>query len=258
MSGMRADLREQVLARLVSDFRFKKSADGKHLQGGICPNCGKKELWTWLESPWVLQCSRENKCGHSVNIRELYPDLFANFNERFQPTADDPKATARAYLSEARGLNTAAIGEWYTQENYYHPKANRGTATVRFYIHETDGAYMERFVEPVEITAEDGSKSIRKQNFGGSYGGWWWCAPNFSPKEGEEVWITEAIIDSLSLIENGIQSVAILSCNNYPDKALHAYKGKTIKWVLALDNDKAGRSATLKHIKRMREEGFDT
>lgn len=253
MSDMSPDLRDRLVPRLIADYRFK--SNGAWLQYGKCPSCGKKELFTRAENPWVLRCGRKNKCAAELSVQDLYPDEFGRFNERFQPTRENPTATADAYLRDARGLNVALMRKhrYYTQERFWTAGANRGTATVRFTIPGTDGAYMERFVAPVEIVGDGGTR-IRKQNFSGKHGGWWWQPPEMTIESGDEVWITEAIIDSISLWQSGVKSVAILSCGNYPRHALEklGHLQTAVRWIWALDNDGAGKTATQKHVARMR------
>lgn len=252
---MTTDLLNRVSPKIRTDFNFKQSDDKQWLNQGKCPACGKRSLFTHANSPWVLRCGRENKCGVEYNIKNLYPEEFGNYNKRFEATPKNPNAVADAYMKEARGLPLAKIKGFYTQENFYHPKGNHGTATVRFYLPKSD-SYMERLVESVEITEDDGSKTIRKQNFKGPHRGLWWQPPGMQINDGDEVWITEAVIDSISLYINGIKSVAILSCSNYPDKALINHKGKNITWVWALDNDKAGKNASKKGVKKMQNDGY--
>lgn len=255
--GMSPDLHGRVLPRIMQDYAFKTSDDGKWLNQGRCPSCGKKALFTSAESPWVLKCGRENKCGHEFSIRDLYPEEFGAFNRRHPPTRENPNATADAYMSEARGLNTMKMRHYYTQEKWWSPAAQAGTATVRFMIPGTT-SYMERFVEPVEIKQPDGTVEVRKQNFHGAHRGLWWLPPDMAIVAGDEVWIVEGIIDAISLWQNGIKAVAILSCSNYPDTALkNTAHADTVRWVWALDNDKAGKGAIRKFVARMRKEKFE-
>ncbi len=66
----------QILAveRLTQEFGFKQQGD--KLRQGKCPSCGKKELWTSADAPWVMHCPRTNNCGEQIYIRDIYPDLF--------------------------------------------------------------------------------------------------------------------------------------------------------------------------------------
>ena len=251
MAEMNEELAGRIVPRILSEFGFKKSDDGRWLNQGKCPACGKKSLFTSAQSPWVLRCGRENKCGMEYSVRDLYPEEFGQYNKRFPSTPQNPNATADAYMREARGLNTMRMKSYYTQEKWWSGQAQSGTATVRFYLPNST-SYMERFVDPVEIVNDDGSREVRKQNFSGPHAGLWWQPPEMIIQDGDEVWITEGIIDAISLWQNGIKAVAILSCSNYPKTALANCTAQGVRWVWALDNDKAGKAAIRKFVARMR------
>ncbi|SDX46965.1 Toprim-like [Variovorax sp. YR634] len=81
----------------------------------------------------------------------------------------------------------------------------------------------------------------------------------------EELWLVEGIFDAIALAHHGIAAVALLSCNNYPEKALAELKAivdgqngavETPRLVWAFDADKAGQDFTLKYVKRAREAGW--
>ena len=226
------------------------------------PVAGKSELFTRITTPWVVKCGRANNCATELNTKELYPDIFEGFNKRHKPTEKKPNATADAYLKQARGFDISKIKGWYEQGNFWHPDANQGTATVRFNLDEQKTIYMERFVEQVTITdKESGEKVKRKANFKGSHRGLWWQPPGMVINENDEIWLVEACLDAIALQLNGIKAVAILSCVNYPEKMLEQYKGQNITWVVALDNDKAGRTYTTNskktgHVDKLRAANF--
>lgn len=255
---MNPDTLNEVKRRLIADYGLKER--GEWLQSGRCPSCDKKELFTRTENPWTIRCGRENNCGWEGRAKELYPEVFEGFNKRYKPTTANPNATADAYLQLQRGFELARIKGWYEQGKFWHPDAinDKGTATVRFYVDEARTVYMERFVEEVTlIDPETGEKEKRKAHFKGSHRGRWWQPPGMVINEGDTVYMVEACLDAMALILNGFKAVALLSCVNYPEKMLAPYKGQNITWVLALDNDKAGRKYIKKHIERMRAESFE-
>lgn len=94
MAEMNEELAGRIVPRILSEFGFKKSDDGRWLNQGKCPACGKKSLFTSAQSPWVLRCGRENKCGMEYSVRDLYPEEFGQYNKRFPSTPQNPNATA--------------------------------------------------------------------------------------------------------------------------------------------------------------------
>ncbi|KJS37602.1 MAG: hypothetical protein VR70_12120 [Rhodospirillaceae bacterium BRH_c57] len=252
---MREDILKDVLQRLQATFKFKKV--GLWLQQGTCPQCGRKELFTSAETPWVVKCGRENKCGYNASTRDLFPDAFGKFNERFPATTQDPNATADAYMSAVRGFSPAKIKGWYRQGSFSHPRGNRTTATVVFDVGGPAGAVMERLIETVRIREDDGSTTERKAHFVGPHKGLWWQPPGMTVSKGDEIWLVEGCLDAIALHMAGLKAVATLSASNYPGEALAALPTKNVTLVWALDNDVAGKRAIRKHIEQAHQDGFE-
>ena len=239
---------KEVLARLKNDFKFKKISS-TWLQYGKCPKCNKNEFFCAGQKPYLVKCGRSNKCGYEITVKELYPEIFTNFNEKFIPTKKNPHATADAYMHHARGFDLSKLKKHYRQESFRCPKTGQSTATVRFYINREKNIFMERFVQ--EINVKQGDDIIkRRAHFGGAHRGLWWQAPDFEIKQNDEIWITEGILDAIALLQNGIKAVSILSSGNYPTELFAEHHNKNIKFIFALDNDKAGQKFTKKHIQR--------
>ncbi|GKS83241.1 toprim domain-containing protein [Acidovorax sp. SUPP1855] len=276
-----SDLLHEIAEALKNDYGFKPSQSKKHLQKGKCPSCGEKSLWTFADTPWVIRCERLNNCGFEEHAKDLYPDLFNSWTERYQapeqakPQAEqNPHAAADAYLRIARGFDLALIAGTYTQETYFDPKADSGrgagTSTVRFKVAES---WWERLIDRPWRFGK------KKANFaaGKSYAGFWWEPPHLTffaptpetpadaPKPPMELWLVEGIFDAISLAHHGIAAAALMSCNNYPGHALEslrrllAMQGHQVpepKLVWALDGDKAGRDFTRRHVERARADGW--
>ena len=256
---MQADIRDNIVKQLQHDYGLKPSTDGEWLQQGRCPTCNKKELFTHAREPWLLKCGRENKCGDTWHTKELYPEAFKQFNQRYQPTPQNPNATADAYLSMARGFDLNKIKGWYRQEKFWHPNGNKGTATVRFDIDRAQDIYMERLIEEIIVTDNEGRQEKRKAHFGGAHRGLWWQPPGLTFKSGDTVWIVEGCMDAIALNLNGQKAVANLACRNYPEKSINNLQNKKrITFVWALDPDEAGRRYAKKHYQRAGAEGLQT
>ena len=230
---------EKIIQRLQADYGLKHKGD--YLREGRCPECGKKELFISASEPHHLKCGRETKCNWGMKTRDLYPDLWQPLHDLYPATKADPHATAKAYL-KSRGLDPALFAREFVQGQRYEREAVRepkGTETVRFFLNPEKSVYWERFIQVIDMADKP-----KKAHFNGSYKGLWWQAQDFLPESGKQVFLVEGIIDALSLIQSGFQAVALMSCNNWPEKALQAYVGKGIHWVVALDNDPAGQRYT--------------
>lgn len=246
---------DDIRERLIRDYEFKASHDGKWLRRGKCPSCSQKSMHTSASKPWVLRCERSNKCGVEYHAKELYPDLFSSWSDRYKATPQNPNAAADAYLANDRDFDLSRIAGWYSQENFYSHELKAGTATVRFPIAE--GVWWERFIDKAERFGS------QKANFRGAYGGWWWWPPA-QVEIPAELWIVEGIFDGIALLHHDLAVASAMTSVKYPDKALKALadrcqaEGKDRpKLVWALDGDKSGRYYTPRHVKRAREEGWE-
>lgn len=245
---MNISLHADVHHRLMADFSFKEN--GEWLQQGRCPECQKKELYTGAQSPWLLRCGRLSKCGATFHIKELYPELFESFSERYAVTESEPTASADAFLIHARGIDLNNEKRIYTQESFFDHKKKIGSATIRFKIAE--GVYWERLIDKP-------NRFNRKANFIGDYKGRVWQHPLDDIANEKEIWITEGIFDALALRKVGICAVSTMSCGNYPDLFLEDLEkiNHKAKLVIAFDCDKAGKKFTRKHVQQLKEHGWD-
>ena len=259
---MYPELHCEILKRLKADYDFKKQS-GEFLQQGKCPNCGKREFYTHQENPWVLRCGRLNKCGLELHIKDVYPDLFNSWSERFPIVriADTDKAinlhaTADAYLSIARGFDLKLIEGWYQQSSYYSSELKAGTATVKFQL--GNRCSWERFIDNPERFGN------MKANFIGRYKGWWWQAPNFDIErliDSQCLWITEGIFDAIALLHIDVMAVSAMSCHNFPELALNALEQQLVgkqkpTLVFAFDSGIAGEMYTRVFVKKAKELGW--
>jgi len=247
---MNPSLHNTVTTRLLNDYEFKeKNGD---LRRGVCPSCGKKELYTRAAKPWVLRCGRLDKCGWEGHIKELYPDLFEDWSKHYPVTAQDPTAAADAYLRDGRGFDLSKVKGWYSQESYWNAELNIGSATVRFPLPGV--GYWERIIDRPHRFGK------RKATFSGAYQGTWWQPPGLALAEQAEIWITEGIFDAIALLHAGISAVSTLSCNNYPAAALQALaEQKPLgrpALVFAYDTGKAGEDFTRAFVARAIKDGW--
>jgi len=247
---MNPQLHRDVTARLLQDYAFK--SESGWLRKGRCPRCAQRQLYASAERPWLLRCGRLDKCAWEGHVKELYPELFDSWGERFRVTAAQPHAAADAYLRDMRGFPLERIRGWYTQGNYWNPELRLGSTTVRFTL--PGGGYWERLIDRPQRFGK------RKATFRDSYQGQWWTPPDLPLGQTEELWLVEGIFDAIALWLNGIPAAATLSCNNYPAAALEALARtqplRRPTLVFAYDADNAGRRFIRKYAARAAEQGW--
>ena len=254
---MNIDLRDNIIQRLEADYGLKRRAGTSWMRGGTCPACGKRELYTSHEHPWVVRCGRQAKCGSEWHVKDLYDDLFNDWSERAPATEQAPTATARAYLEFARGFRLELIDGWFTQENYWSREVGAGSATVRFPME--GGGYWERLIDR---PARFGKQKARFMP-GYSYRGKWWCPPCVDVAEVDELWLVEGIFDAIALVHNNIAAVSVMSSNGYPEEKLRELQAarnaegrKLPTLVWALDNEPGAQRYIRKFAAQARELGF--
>ncbi|GGZ31852.1 toprim domain-containing protein [Asticcacaulis endophyticus] len=256
--SMRQDIYDELLPRLIADYGFKDK--GQWLQEGRCPACEKREFYTHKENPWKVKCGRSNKCGREYSVKELYPEIFDHWSNRYKPTPESPNAAADAYLVHSRRLNLMGLRGCYTQELYKDYNKDITSATIRFPL--PNGAYWERLLDQP-------SRFDRKAYFkkGTSYSGHVWLCPDQGYEQlarSNRIWITEGIFDALSWRQVGEFAVSAMSTNNYPALFLDQLR-KTCadldvrppELIFAFDTGKAGTEFTIKYVEMARKKGWE-
>ena len=255
---MNPSLHSDITRLLLQDYELKEK--GTWLREGRCPQCSKKELYTNAEHPWVVRCGRESKCNWEGHVKELYPDLFENWSDRYRVTETNPNASADAYLTHMRGFDISKLKGCYSQESYVDRELDASTATVRFAL--PGGGYWERLIDRPQ---RFGKKKARF-NYGSKHAGHWWTPPGLDLAKVEELWLVEGIFDAIALWLHGITAVALLSCNNWPEKALAELAKQrggdrpTLVWALdtdGTDGDGAGQRYIRKWVRQARELGWE-
>jgi hypothetical protein len=257
MSQMQTKLRDEIVTRIQRDYPGLKPIRGtQYMRKGKCPACGKPELYTFTDSPWLLICGR-GKCGAQYHVKDLYDDLFNDWSERAPATDQQPNATARAYLEFARGFRLELIEGWFTQENFWSRELGFGSATVRFPL--AKGGYWERLIDRPERFGKQKARFAP----GASYKGVWWCPPSLDLTTLDELHIVEGIFDAIALLHHDVPAVSAMSCNAFPEQSLRELKQACVDadrrlptLVWALDNEPVARSYTRKWVAQARALGF--
>ncbi|WP_373498733.1 toprim domain-containing protein [Desulfococcus sp.] len=154
--------------------------------------------------------------------------MAADIETTFPPDDSDPHRPATVYL-QRRGLSEALKDLDYT---YWPNVRGTGSGAVMFSISASEDGKMicnGRLLNP--------PKGEGKTHNIGKTSGLFWMHPGLEYNETDEVFVTEGIIDALSLIEMGQKAVAVLSSGADPAKL-------DFSWIknmtLAFDRDRAG------------------
>lgn len=241
---------EAVVAALLADSTLSFREQGAYLRKGICPGCGKRELFVKKEEPWVVKCSRESNCAYSAPVRELLPHVFEDVAKKYTPTEEEPNRTADAYLGLERGFDVSKLRGFYEQGSYQIPNSNEFCPTVRVSFGEKRDRYWERLIGK---TKKDGQKAHFP--YGTTYAGDVWAAPDLTLSKGDRVFIVEGIFHAWALMQYGHKAVAAFSCSNFPGNFIERHKDTGVRWVLALDADPAGDRYTKSHAAKLAKMG---
>jgi len=251
---MRSDAyKPDILRFLASSPRFNFQESSSYLIKGICPGCGSKSLFISKEKPFVLCCNHKNACGYESPVREECPEIFEDFAKKYPATPQDRQRTADAYLGLDRGFDISRMRGWYEQGSYPLGEG-RDVPTVRFYLDAKKTRWWERIIGK----GRDGNKAHfggTKKTDGTLYKGEVWLPQNIKIEKGDEVFLVEGIFHSIALFHSDTKAGATFSCNHFPEDFIKHHAKKEIRWVLALDSDKAGKPYMRKHYKTLKAMG---
>ena len=226
-------LSERLLAALKASpyWTTKTHSNNVSIQSLVCPACGDPSAWAYSNSPMAINCNKANPCGARTRTLELFPEVRRNIERDFPATKQDPQRPAREYL-KSRGLDSSLAGIDY---RYRKNVRKTGCGAVMFPVgkdNEGKETLNGRLFNP--------PPGEPKTHNAGTTAGMYWRHPGIQYDPSRRTWITEGIIDALSLIELGHQAIAVLAAGQQPDKIdLSEFKGK----VMAFDNDEAGHQA---------------
>jgi len=225
------DTHLEIKRRLLDESK-KARVVGEKINGIVCPDCGKPEAYAHANEPNVIICHRMSQCGAKTLTRELYPDLFNTFEQRFKPTESNPKATAEAFL-QARGLKTDNLN--FSQGSVTEKANTYPTVKVEF-----DGVTFQRLID------YKGSNKTRLSIYKGKY----YCSQ--SVEGAKTVYVVEGIFDTLALEKTGLPAIATLSSTHNPESCFQ----EGVSYILGFDNDVAGIKAVKKIKSYLIEKGI--
>jgi len=253
----RDDLIPDIQAKL-KEAPYHCKLKGKHLEQGVCPQCNKKSLWTWNEQPWNVQCNKKNSCGYTERVEKLFPEIFTELSKRYIPTDENPNATADAYLKYIRGLDHNLLRGQYQQSVIFNSDNRNITApSIRIFLDTEKTRYFERVIEDEKAVGKKAHFGGKRKADGSLFKGDVWQPQTQNLQAGDRIHIVEGIFDAIALCQAGYKAISCLSAGMFPYEFIKANddftNSKRYEWVWALDNDKAGINAAIKHMKTMSE-----
>ena len=226
-------IHEDIINNVIDDNPQAKQTN-KGVYGVNCPVCGKPEARIYFDNPEFFRCHRDNHCGKTTHAKTVYPELWLSIATKAPATISDPKATARTYL-EARGLNT----ELFEFEQGEYQVNGKTFPTVKL---TQDSVIQHRLID------YSGKDKSRNTEYKGK------VYQTDGVANSNEVYVTEGIFNALSLAQSGHPAIATYSSGSIPEDYFKANKDKT--FVIAFDNDRAGRKGAVKLQKLLEELGI--
>ena len=212
---------------------------GKYIERLICPECGEPEAYAHRDKPFAIICNRQNSCGAVTKTIPLL-NVAADFEARCQPTPRDRNRPAREFL-RMRGLPDALLKK--TKFEYRHQTREGCGGGVFFRVGQT---WSGRLFNPP-------SGEGKTHTFSPLNGQFWHLAPEEYSKD-KPLYITEGIINALSLFAMGYQAVALVAAATDPAKFdLAKLQAMGSQLVLAFDGDTAGAGYTKRWTAYLKE-----
>ena len=249
---------DEVLEAIRKDgqLKYSKSKEKtKHISGLNCPGCNRPTAFISIDQPHRLSCSHTgSSCGWYETTRSRYRELWENLEDKHPATVEDPKATAKAYMS-MRGFDLIKTEQWFEQGSVLLDDGSLGV-TVRFML--WDGFWWDRLINErdfVKHTKKKG-KPLR-HSFKGEiqYTGKHWAPPGMQINDGDHVYIVEGIFHAIAFYLAGYKAIAAFSTSSLPSDFIKANLKRNITWCLAYDAGDAGENAALKYLKVVNDLG---
>lgn len=224
----------------------KTKESGKYINNVVCPECGEARAFVYAENPFAVLCNRENNCGAVTKTIPLL-DLAARIEEKYKPVPKNPHRPARAFL-RLRGLSEALIKKIkFTYRSITRKGCGGG---VFFPVGDKGKTLSGRLFDP---PPDQG-----KIHTVGKLDGQFWQLEDKEYSRDKPLYITEGIINALSLFDMGHQAVALVAAATDPAKFdLTALRALGDELVPAFDGDTAGRKYTRKWAAYLKENGID-
>lgn len=232
-------IRDRLRTRLLSsEFATEKTkVSGKYITNLRCAECGDETAYAFADEPSSINCNRKNHCGAKTLTRDLFPDVMRKVEEEHPPTEKDPDRPARIYL-ETRGLKQSLAGLKFRHLSYTRKGCGGGVGFPLGSLSDKgEGVLHDPAIYNARLyNPPDAGKTHNTGSLDDLY--WFHTGSAYDPEK--PLYITEGVINALSLIEMGFQAIAVLSSTRAPSRfKLPGFK----RIILSFDNDVAGGEA---------------
>lgn len=207
------------------------------ISGLTCPACGQPEAYVYKNNVDKIFCNRANKCGVTTSTAD-YLGIHNEIEKDYPPTESDQKRPATVYLKNVRMLVVSLAGLLYS---YFPNVRGLGRGAVMFPLGTDESGkdvWSGRIINPPP--GEGKTHNI------GATTGKFFMHSGVNYNEDKALYVVEGIFDALSLIEMGLNAIAILSANaNISKMDLPPHKNL----IFFFDNDPAGIKGMKKALK---------
>ena len=230
--------------RIIEEFQKIGKDSGNQISEVPCAKCGEEEAYVYKDNPTLIFCPRQNHCGEMTRLKDYFPEL--SLSQKKLSQEDEEKELieqAKHYATTKRGIyDYEELGGEYcvlTIDGKKYPalraRLEDGESfNYRVIGHPTKKAHFD-YGKPI-----GNLMFIPKQNF--SY---------------EEIWIAESPLKAMALVAAGKEAIGMTSTSTNILKSQFVQdaikRNQACIFVLALDNDEAGRKATKKWSDRFIE-----
>ena len=232
-------IRDRLRTRLLSsEFATEKTkTNQRYINNLQCPTCGDTSAYAYFDEPFAIICNRKNHCGAKTLTRDLFPDVMLRLEEEYPPTEEDPSRPARIYLGTRR-LEKSLIGLIFRHMSYTRQGCGGGVGFPLGRLNEQGKGVLTD--PPIFNARIYNPPDSGKTHNTGALDDLLWFHPGITYDPEKPLYITEGVINALSLIEMGLQAIAVLSSTRAPSRfQFPGFK----RIVLAFDNDQAGGEA---------------
>ena len=220
--------------RLIEEFLKQAKDSGERIDEIVCKACGEPEAFTYKNFPFVVYCPRMNNCGKATKSKDYFPELVVNYNPTPEERQKSLEERAKHYATVERGVHDYEKlgGEYCTLT-----LDDKEYAALRFRLEDGETFNYRVIDHPKRKSHFDSGKQVKDLLF--------------IPKQvftGNEIWVAESPLKAMALVSAGINAVGLTSTSTSLKDSKFFKENEDKYWVMALDNDDAGKKAATKWL----------